>query len=630
MSEKTADMTVVGRRSFNNTPAHRADSTGTAVEIDRGVSMTGIVNRLPALAAVAVASIVILWLSWVQAPFSDEYAHLAAGCFSIEYLRFDLYPVNPPLSRTLAAVPPLMNGLVLSWEGLDLAPGRRSEWAVGLEIAQKNAATMRVHFLLARSATWGFWLLACHVIYRWARELYGAAAGCGAVLIWCALPETLTWSATICPATPAASMGVFALWRTRLWMEQLQWKHAVVAGLAVGLAIGTKLTWLMLFLIVPIIGISYRPVRSKTGVLQLILVGVAALNVVNSLYLYEGSFTQLGNFTFSSNAFSGRSLERGTHGKTENAVGNRFRGTVGEKIPVPLPAALVTGVDLQKADFEQTQWSYLRGRHKNGGWWYWYLYATGIKTPLGILLTGFVATIAAFFRCLRSELTQRQTLIRESAVLLVPAFAIMILVSSQTSFTHYLRYVAPASPFLCIWAGQAFSPDIVARSTIRRLCAACLMWAVASTLSSLPSPGSYTNELVGRREKAGEHLAWSAIDWNQDSYRLRDWLVEHPHCFPITIAVSHLSRPTLRLNSPGELPPDFPLVDASHNSRPPGRPIPEERWYAIGISRLKSPSGEFAFLDQFTPVETIGYSVLVYRLRRQDVELWRARNPEQE
>ncbi len=46
------------------------------------------------------------------------------------------------------------------------------------------------------------------------------------------------------------------------------------------------------------------------------------------------------------------------------------------RLPIPVPANYLLGIDRQKYDFDEAGFrSYLRGRWRQGGWWYYYLYA---------------------------------------------------------------------------------------------------------------------------------------------------------------------------------------------------------------------------------------------------------------
>src|SRR5204862_2658408 len=99
-----------------------------------------------------------------------------------------------------------------------------------------------------------------------------------------------------------------------------------------------------------------------------------AIYFVNLGYAFEGSCEPLGKYTFVSRTLTGRA---------DAAPENRFAGTWLERIPVPLPRDLITGIDLQRRDFEEPAWSFLSGESKNGGWWYFYLYGLAVKLPLG-------------------------------------------------------------------------------------------------------------------------------------------------------------------------------------------------------------------------------------------------------
>ena len=60
-------------------------------------------------------------LGWVAAkpsPTLDEPAHLAAGLYVWKYGRFDLYRVNPPLVKVIAALPVTFADPATNWRGI--------------------------------------------------------------------------------------------------------------------------------------------------------------------------------------------------------------------------------------------------------------------------------------------------------------------------------------------------------------------------------------------------------------------------------------------------------------------------------------------------------------------------------
>lgn len=71
--------------------------------------------------------------------------------------------------------------------------------------------------------------------------------------------------------------------------------------------------------------------------------------VINCGYLFEDTFAPLGDFRFQTMLFSGyNSLE-----KIPPEGANRFARTWLGKLPVPLPANFIQGIDTQRYDFER-------------------------------------------------------------------------------------------------------------------------------------------------------------------------------------------------------------------------------------------------------------------------------------
>ncbi len=191
---------------------------------------------------------------------------------------------------------------------------------------------------------------------------------------------------------------------------------------------------------------------------QIALVIVLAVYVINLGYGFEGTGARLDELRFisptlrdSPGAFLPGSIPR---------PGNRFAGTLWGRLPIPVPANYLLGIDRQKYDFDEAGfWSYLRGHWRQGGWWYYYLYALAIKEPLGTWLLALLALAAPFAASGRTGNWQDELLVW------APAAAVLLLVSSQTGFNHPMRYVLPMFPLA---AGQQhrLGPGPVAAETL--------------------------------------------------------------------------------------------------------------------------------------------------------------------
>jgi hypothetical protein len=130
-------------------------------------------------------------------------------------------------------------------------------------------------------------------------------------------------------------------------------------------------------------------------------------------------------------------------------VGNRFRDCWWGVLPVPLPADYVSGIDLQRHDFEgHMPPSFLAGEWRQGGWWYYCLFGLAVKVPLGAWALVLWSLVLFLLR------RPPGTPFLDELTLWLPAAAILALVSSQTGFNQHLRYVLPLAPFAFIAAAK--------------------------------------------------------------------------------------------------------------------------------------------------------------------------------
>jgi hypothetical protein len=125
----------------------------------------------------AIHAALLAWQAWRYSPTIDEPAHLVAGISHWKFGRFDLYRVNPPLVRLVAAVPMLLVNPKTDWSGFSEAPYARPEFNIGATFANANGFDVFWYFTLCRWGCIPFSLIGGYYCYRWARELYGAASG---------------------------------------------------------------------------------------------------------------------------------------------------------------------------------------------------------------------------------------------------------------------------------------------------------------------------------------------------------------------------------------------------------------------------------------------------------------------
>ena len=578
-------------------------------------------------ALVTLHVLLLAWSALRHSPGWDEPGHLVAGMSHWRFGTFDLYRVNPPLVRTVAVVPAVVAGPAYDWSAYDGRPGARPEGPVRMDFIRVNGARIFWFHTLARWACIPFSLIGAYVCWRWGAELYGPAAGVTALALWCFSPSIVGHGALITPDVGSAALGAAAAYLLWKWLEEPTWYRAIWAGIVFGLAQLTKFTLLVFFGLWPLLWIAWRlagqhrageneedvrrlgepltltpdplpawdrRVRGsgwRLEAAQIAVMLLLGLYVINVGYGFEGTFTRLGEYGFVTEMFGGPGPAGGRAGP--HSVRNRFKGTLLAPLPVPVPKNYLMGIDLQRADFEGKMHSYLRGEWRMGGWWYYYLYALFIKEPLGTWMLAFLAAGAA---CSGHRYTAR---LRSELVLLAPLLAVLVLVSSQTGFSHHLRYVLPIFPFGFIWISKAARAFEFRHRWMAAAVAGALTWSVVSSLWVYPHSLSYFNELVGGPRNGHYHLGNSNADWGQDLFYLKRWLDRNPQARPLTLASYSLIDPR--------------LAGIDYVARPP-TDGPEPGWHAVSVNRIHHREGQYEYFLRMEPVAMAGYSIYIYHI----------------
>jgi hypothetical protein len=587
----------------------------------------------------ALSAAMLVHAAWTDFVVVDEAAQLASGLAHWQTGDFRPYHVNPPLVRLLGTAPLLaMDVQVVVAENLK-SPLDRPEWALGSQFAQVNAPR---YMTIVRISRWVSVLLTAAtgwLLWTWGRELHGTPGGLLSLSLWTFCPLALGHGHFLTNDVAAACFGLLA---HRAFCQYRRHPNSLTTlwcGLTLGLAVLAKFT---MFVLIPawlLIGlfdrvrrlrglasrknekdVSAQNVTDQLGATSAALVvraflrdlsrwalgALSFLAVVQLGYGFSEPVTRLGDIQFISRSLGGGRQDA----KVDSTTFNRFRGTIVENLPVPLPRELVLGIDQQKRDFESGSRSYLLGEIRNRGWWYYYLYGLAVKMPVGHL----VLVLAAFTLSL-----VRREYSPDGWILWLPAFMVIGLVSSQTGFNHHLRYCLPALPFMYLCTGSLGRFALAhGRWSIATVSIPVLASAISVMLNH-PHHISYFNELAGGSRNGHLHLLDSNVDWGQDLLRLRDWLSRHPEARPLFLRVFHLVDPST-LDIEYEVPPQE------------GEPL-KEGWYVVSANVLhgyahpifashrdRKPfmNDAFGYLRQKVPVARIGRSLWVFEIERSE------------
>jgi 4-amino-4-deoxy-L-arabinose transferase-like glycosyltransferase len=369
---------------------------------------------------------------------------------------------------------------------------------------------------LARHATvWASAVLAL-VVFAWACELYGYAAGLLALGLYVLEPNLLAHGQLVTTDLYAALFLTLALYTYWRFLARPGRGRLVVSALALGLAQVAKYTAAYLHPLYLLLGFIWwwrQPDRARLGKSCLAAAAVhvaASLLVINAAFLFNHTGLSWGGYAFKSSFFRG----------VQHATA--FLGWA----PVPLPYPYLQGLDLVKyGDESGTGFGsiYLLGelRH-NQGFPAYYLVAFLFKTPLA--LQALLAWAAV--RWWRTR--ERRSFWRDELVLLVPVAFFTVYFDFFFKAQIGLRYFLVAYPLLIVFAGSLAAdwPGLGRRARLAG--AGLVVWMAASNLYYFGHYLTYFNELIGPRTNAYKVLADSNLDWGQNILDLQDYLRAHP------------------------------------------------------------------------------------------------------
>jgi 4-amino-4-deoxy-L-arabinose transferase-like glycosyltransferase len=522
----------------------------------------------------------------------DEPEHLAAGVELLDRGYYEYDTEHPPIGRVLLALGPYLAGA----HSYGTPPP--SGVTEGEDILYRDGK-YDLYLTLARAGALPFLALLLFVTWLWARRmLAGEGAALLAVILLLSVPPVLGHAGVAALDVAAAATILLALYTLDRWLDTPSWRTAGLFGLASGLAMGTK------FSAVPYIGMSLLALglthwvlarrvppaaRAATWRMRAPELAVAALAALVPLFLAYGirapneARVDL-RFNW---AVSYLLQQRGA----EHAL-----GVVLQHLWLPREIKdLLNGLVAVEAHNDTGHLSYLLGEVRTSGWWYFYLVALAVKTPVPILVAGPLGVGWLAREGWRSGDNWRIT----------PAVLIVAILAFASLFSHInigIRHVLILYPLLALGAAWVVTRTwgALRRTPDRRLAAAgtvglvaALVWQFSTLWSVWPDYLAYFNETVSRPERV---LVDSDLDWGQDLRRLEK-------------RAAQLKIPRLSLAYRG-------TADLTREPLPPFMILPPHQpttgWVAVSqLARTRNAS-DYAWLDAYRPAERVGKSIDLY------------------
>ncbi len=568
-------------------------------------------QTLGAIALLALLFGQVLNGSRDASPTVDEPVHIARGYALWRTGDFRLQGGHPPLIH-------LISGTALLLEP-DLPPPQSLpgwDQADRLTLAAQFLQGSKEHIdrivWLARYPIALLALLLGAVVFRWAREWRGPAAGLLA-LAFLAFDPNIVAHAGLMTTDIGVSLFFFAA--TYSFAQAIQRPtvaRLAMAGVLFGLAQAAKLSALILgpaFVLIALLHAARLSTGSGNGWSGFIRsirprnlsITVSPLLVALIVFIV-GGLTLWAVYGFQ-------------WGLTPPAPG---LSQVLGGLSLPAPAYWASLLRLREhADLGHQ--AYLMGQISSRGWWYYFPLAFLVKTPLPTL----IALLLATGWLLRSAFSGQGSGVRRAAMdaaLLIPPLAYLA-ASVKGDLNIGYRHVLPVLPFVFVFIAQPLVALSRAVDTKRRALkwllptaySLLLLWLAMEAIAIQPYPLAYFNELAGGPAQGYRFLVDSNLDWGQDLKRLATTLkaqgIERPwlsYFGSVDPAIYGIQYQRLPMPSPSQPAPDY---HAFH---------PAAGIYAISVSNLMGVKlDEPDIFDVFRrrqPLARIGYSIFLYRV----------------
>ena len=333
------------------------------------------------IALCAIACMLCISTYRVFGNFWDEPEHIAAGLVLLERGEYLYDNQHPPFARLAAAIGPYLAGTRFHGEPMPIGD------AEGRDLLYNSPASYERILTLARLGMLPFLIVLLVATWMWMRRFYGEAAALAATVFLASAPVILGHAAVVAVDVPVTALIMLSLYLLLRWCESPTWAAGARLGIATGLAVATKMS------AVPFIGIAALTLlalrllmarrtprmlgkRAGTAALgaALVLAIVVGIYGPTLIYLTDAQHTP-------SNALN---FLVGTRGALHDAA-YRFAAQVPLPLGVQMVPLAILGVAWHNSHGHM---SFLLGQTAPNGWWYFYLVALGVKTPLPLLLLG--------------------------------------------------------------------------------------------------------------------------------------------------------------------------------------------------------------------------------------------------
>ena len=544
----------------------------------------------------------------------DELAHLPAGYSYLTQKDMRLNPEHPPLMKDLAAIPLLfIKNINFPSEIGAWKEDVNGQWAFGFNFLYQSGNPVDKMIFWGRIPMILILILLGFYIFKWTKELFGQKTAILALFLFSFSPTFLAHGRLVTTDVGAAAGVFIATYYFIKAFQQPIKKNIILAGIAFGLAELCKFSVILLVPLFAILALAWWLVKLGTWRKALkifILVMLIGYILIWPIYQYH-----VWNYP----------AERQV--RDAGVALSDYPDLIKKPIlfatdkPILRPyAQYLTGLLMvfHRAAFGNT--TYFLGEVSNLGWKNYFPVVYSIKEPLTLHILTLIAFLYAAW--LIKKPFWQNTFQRTGSWIKnhYPEFSMLCFiglywtVSLASSLNIGVRHLLPVFPFTILLVSRMTgnlikSPFLKLKCTILGI---LILWQAVSVISIYPHFLAYFNELAGGPNQGYVYTVDSNLDWGQDLKRLKNWVEENKID---KIYVDYFGGGDAKYYLKEKYAPWWGTSDSKE--------FPKGNYLAVSATFLQGgrgiptpgfnqPYGYYHWLDKYTPVAKIGYSIFVY------------------
>lgn len=420
--------------------------------------------------------------------------------------------------------------------------------------------------------------------FFWIAARHGLIAGSVTALTLALSPNLIAHASLATTDVAFAAIFVGTVAALTAYFEQQSWPRAGVVALAIGTALATKYSGVGFFVVMAAAAIMYRHGR-RWRVDVAVIAGAIVIAWAWHGWATAPLFVEGGRAT---------SLLKGAFSWT--ASGDAIAASLA-RLPAPI---IVRGIATQAYLDSEGQKAFLLGHVSQFGWWYFFPVALTMKATIAELLAVGAFLVMAFRRKIRDP----EWTVAICAVAIF--FGLAMLSRRDLGFRYVLAPFVLAVTMGVVWALERWRQP---RPQLAMAAAVVGMQALAFA-GIAPQHLAHVNPLAGGPARGYTKLVDSNLDWGQDLIRLSEWLGRHEGD---RVGIAYFGLAPFSA---------YGVTVADWRTLADGPPQDAREVFVISATYLQGVflcGDPFAKLRAIEPIDRIGYSLLAYDARQDDV-----------